>query len=66
MHKNVGGIDRTLRIIAGFIILSLFFVLDGNYRWWALAGLVPLLTASISWCPAYLLFGIRTCKMQRD
>lgn len=66
MDKNIGGIDRTLRIIAGLIILSLFFVLDDGHRWWALAGLVPLFTAFISWCPAYLLFGIRTCKMRRD
>ena len=66
MNKNVGGIDRTLRIIAGIIILSLFFVLEDSNRWWALAGLVPLLTGFINWCPAYSLFGIRTCKMRRD
>ena len=66
MNHNVGGIDRTLRIIAGLIILSLFFVLDDSNRWWALAGLIPVLTGVIGWCPAYLPFGIRTCKIRRD
>jgi hypothetical protein len=44
----------------------LFFVLDENTRWWALIGLVPLLTGLIGWCPAYLPFGLRTCKLRRD
>ena len=64
MEKNVGGIDRTVRIVAGLVVLSLFFVLDPSYRAWALVGLVPLLTGLIGWCPAYLPFGIRSCKLQ--
>jgi ribose/xylose/arabinose/galactoside ABC-type transport system permease subunit len=66
MKRNVGGIDRSIRIIAGLVILSLFFALDENTRWWALIGLVPLLTGLIGWCPAYLPFGLRTCKLRRD
>ncbi|MGV8899826.1 MAG: YgaP family membrane protein [Burkholderiaceae bacterium] len=66
MKQNVGGIDRGIRIVAGLVILSLYFVLDENTRLWALIGLVPLLTGLIGWCPAYLPFGIRTCKMRRD
>lgn len=66
MKPNVGGIDRSIRIIAGLVILSLYFVLDENTRLWALIGLIPLLTGLIGWCPAYLPFGIRTCKMRRD
>ena len=61
MTKNVGNIDRTLRIVAGLaIILALFFVLEGNARWWALVGLVPIFTGLTRWCPAYLPFGINT------
>jgi hypothetical protein len=66
MKKNVGGIDRTARIVAGSIILSLFFILDDDLRWWALLGVVPLMTGLIGWCPAYLPFGIRTCAVRRD
>jgi len=62
MTANVGGIDRTIRIIAGLAILSLFFVLGEPNRWWALAGLIPLGTGLIRWCPAYLPFGASTCK----
>jgi hypothetical protein len=65
MEKNVGGIDRVVRIVAGLIILSLFFVVDQNYRMWALVGLVPLFTGLVGWCPAYLPFGLSTCKMRR-
>ena len=44
MTVNVGGIDRILRIVAGLAVLSLFFVLEGNARYWALLGFVPLFT----------------------
>ncbi|HCE07012.1 MAG TPA: DUF2892 domain-containing protein [Oxalobacteraceae bacterium] len=64
MNQNVGGIDRVVRMIAGLMILSLFFVVSEDYRWWALVGLVPLLTGALGWCPAYLPFGIRTCKIR--
>ena len=61
MNVNVGGIDRTLRIVAGIAILSLFFVLDGNARYWGLVGIVPLLTGFFRFCPVYPLLGINTC-----
>ena len=63
MKRNVGNIDRIVRIVAGLVILSLFFVLDDEYRWWALIGIVPLATGLVRWCPAYLPFGIHTCKL---
>jgi hypothetical protein len=28
---------------------------------WAWIGVVPLLTAAVGWCPAYVPFGISTC-----
>ena len=61
MKHNVGNVDRTLRIIAGLIILSLIFILDGNARWWGLLGLGPIATGLFKWCPAYLPFGISSC-----
>lgn len=66
MKQNVGGIDRAARIIVGLLVLSLFFVLGEDARWWALLGVIPVLTGLIGWCPAYLPFGIRTCKLRRD
>lgn len=62
MTANIGDIDRVVRIVAGLVILSLFFVLEGPNRWWALVGFVPLMTGLVRWCPAYLPFGITTRK----
>ena len=65
MKSNVGGIDKVLRIVAGLALLSLVFILDGAARWWGLIGIVPLLTGSLDWCPAYLPFGISTCPAKK-
>jgi len=65
MAANVGGIDRTLRIVVGIAVLALFFVLEGNARYWALLGFVPLFTGLFRFCPAYTLLGVNTCPMQK-
>ncbi|MBK6803728.1 MAG: DUF2892 domain-containing protein [Betaproteobacteria bacterium] len=65
MEVNVGGVDRTIRIILGIVLLSLVFVLEGNARWWGLIGIVPIATGLLRWCPAYLPFGIKTCSTRR-
>jgi len=61
MKANVGNADRAIRIIAGILILSAVFLLEGNARWFGLIGIVPLATGLISWCPAYGLLGMNTC-----
>ena len=60
---NVGTIDRSIRIIVGLALISLVFV--GPQTPWGWIGAVPLLTAIVGFCPAYRLFGIRTCKVQQ-
>ena len=65
MSKNVGGIDRILRIIIGIVLLSLIFFIDGPARWWGLIGLVPLLTGLISSCPLYSIFGFNSCPLKK-
>ena len=62
MERNVGGVYRGIRIVGGLALLSLVVLLDGPARWWGLVGLLPLATGALGWCPAYLPFGIRTCK----
>jgi len=59
MKKNVGGIDKTIRIIAGIGLISLVFV--GPQTVWGWIGVVPLATALLGWCPPYALLGINTC-----
>lgn len=60
--KNVGRIDKVIRIIIGLSLLSLLYFMDGNLKYLGLIGLVPILTATVSYCPLYSIFGIKTCK----
>ena len=59
MDCNVGGVDRTLRIVAGLAIVAAGVA--GPLGWWGVIGLVPLATGIMRYCPAYAIFGIRTC-----
>ncbi len=60
MSKNMGTIDRLLRAIVGVVLIAL--AATGVVGMWGYVGVVPLLTAAIGWCPAYLPLGIKTCK----
>lgn len=60
MNRNVGGIDRALRIGVGLALISLVFI--GPQTPWGWVGMVPLVTGLLGWCPAYLPFGLKTCK----
>ena len=61
MQANVGSVDRTIRLVAGVALLSLFFLLEGKARYFGLLGIVALLTAAFSFCPLYPLVGVNTC-----
>ena len=63
MRKNVGGIDKGLRITAGLALLALGAF--GPLGWWGLIGLVPLATGLMGSCPAYSLLGMNTCAVTR-
>ena len=59
--RNVGSIDRLLRIVGGLVLLWLFFF--GPRSPWGLVGIVPLVSGLIGWCPTYRLIGnVSTCK----
>jgi hypothetical protein len=63
---NVGGIDRILRIVAGLVLLAMFFVYpDASWRYFTLIGVVPLLTGLLSTCPLYSVLGLSTCPAKR-
>lgn len=65
--KNVGSIDRVVRVVAGLVILSLFFLYpESQWRYVALIGIVPLLTGLMSSCPLYSILGISTCPMKKS
>ncbi|PHR56316.1 MAG: hypothetical protein COA43_14060 [Robiginitomaculum sp.] len=60
MTKNVGNIERLMRILIGVGLIAIVFV--GPKTLWGWIGLVPLLTGLVGWCPPYALLGIKTCK----
>jgi len=68
MSKNMGTIDRVLRLLlaAGLFwwaFLSGSAAAAGVAFWIALVvGAVMLVTAVVSRCPAYRLLGLRTCR----
>jgi hypothetical protein len=63
MKLNVGSIDRTLRIVVGLILIGL--AASGTVGVWGYIGVVPLLTGIFKFCPAYALFGMSTCPMEK-
>ncbi len=63
LRANIGKADRVIRIVLGLILISLVFV--GPRTPWGWLGLIPLLTAVVSFCPLYRLIGINTCSTPR-
>jgi hypothetical protein len=61
MINNVGTLDRGIRVIIGLAFLSVIFLRPDGSRWFGLIGLIPLVTAYLSWCPLYTVFGVKTC-----
>lgn len=61
MQANVGRKDRIVRIVVGVGIIG-----AGVYfqSWLGAIGIVPLLTAIVRWCPAYVPFGASTCEKE--
>lgn len=49
MWRNVGGIDRILRIIAGLVLMAL--AATGTVGWWGWVGVVLLATGLLGTCP---------------
>ena len=59
MAKNVGGIDRSVRIVAGLVLIGIAVMEVSPWGW---VGIVPLATGLMGWCPPYAMFGMSTCK----
>ncbi|MCA0388318.1 MAG: DUF2892 domain-containing protein [Bacteroidetes bacterium] len=62
MKKNVGSADKIIRYVVGIAIIG-----AGIYfkTWWGAVGIVPILTAAMSTCPAYLPFGLSTIETKK-
>lgn len=67
MKKNMGGMDRTIRVIIALAVGALYYfnVITGTVAYILLAlAVVFVLTSFISFCPLYTLLGINTCKVK--
>jgi hypothetical protein len=64
MTKNVGGIDRVVRIVAGLVLIAL--AATGQIGAWGWLGAVVLATGVFSFCGAYTLMGLNTCPMKQQ
>ncbi len=59
MIKNMGMLDRALRVVVGAALVVYAVTSPGDV--WAWVGLLPLLTGAVGTCPAYVPFGVKTC-----
>jgi hypothetical protein len=66
---NVGSFDRTIRLVAGFILIILPFLSSSAFlsgpimTWFVMAvGLILIATAILRFCPLYRVLGVQTCK----
>jgi len=67
MKKNMGTIDKSVRILIAAVVVLLFFtnVISGTLAYVLLAlSAVFVLTSFLSFCPLYLPFGLNTRKKE--
>ena len=65
MKKNMGKVDKMLRVIVALVIGVLYFnhIISGMLASVLIAlAVVFLLTSMISFCPLYVPFKINTCE----
>ncbi|MGK8236013.1 DUF2892 domain-containing protein [Roseovarius sp. MS2] len=66
LKKNVGSIDRALRILFGLALLAGFALnRESAYSWLYLIGIIPLVTGLMSSCPLYSILGLSTCPLKK-
>lgn len=64
MTRNVGNIERGVRVAVGLVLIGL--AATGTVGWWGWLGIVPLATGAIGWCPPYAMLGINTCGVKKS
>ena len=63
MTKNVGGIDRGIRIAVGLALIAAAATATIGV-WGYYVGVVPLFTGLVGWCPPYALLGFNSCAVK--
>ncbi|WP_370276992.1 DUF2892 domain-containing protein [Pontibacterium sp.] len=60
MEKNIGNLDKIIRVLVGLVLIALVFV--GPQTAWGWIGVPVILIAFFGWCPLYKVLGVSTCK----
>ena len=63
MKKNVGSVDRGIRIVGGVALIAL--AATGTVGVWGWLGVVALATGLVGWCPPYAALGLSTCAIKK-
>ena len=69
MKKNMGGVDRIVRLLVAALIAVLYFadVIPGTLGIILLVlAVIFFITSLVSFCPLYAPFGINTCKTKKS
>jgi hypothetical protein len=67
MKKNVGTVDKVIRILVAVVVVILYFtnVISGTPGIILLAlSAILVVTSIVSICPLYMLFGLSTTKKE--
>ncbi len=67
--KNVGSIDRIIRILAAVAIFVLYFthVITGGFAiFLGIVGLVLFVTGATRFCPCYVRLNLTTGKKEKE
>ena len=63
MKKNMGSLDKNLRLVVGIILLIVGFF----STWWlSLIGVIMIGTSVMGFCPAYVPFNLHTMKKDKQ
>lgn len=69
MTCNVGGIERPIRIVSGFVLIGIGALAELPPVGMGIAltvGVVLIVTGAIQYCPLTSLLGINTCQPSSD
>jgi hypothetical protein len=69
-RRNIGGIDRTVRLTAGIVLFPTgLFLMAGGYahgQMVTILGIIGLVTGGLGVCPLYVPLGISTAHDNSD
>ena len=69
MRCNVGGIERSIRVVVGLILVAIGSLAELPVAGMAIAliaGAIALVTGVIGFCPLWAMLGLNTCPTKSD